>query len=215
MWWFRVFVLSICAVSLVGCNRGEQARVIQVPTIRTPAEADNYLIEAEKISKAALEKSGRDEALTSAEQDNVKEALAYFEGLIAYDPARYQPYFGAGKLAYALGDWQKSLEYMQQAIRLAPPPSKTPPVELVTMIAEAHYVSSRSLFFLQKFDEAAAAAGLARTLVKASPDYLIAEASALLEMKREDDARILVLEALSLDAEHPRAKQLAKLLKLR
>lgn len=215
MWLFRCLLLALCLAGLAGCRGGDQARAIEVPTIRTPAEADNYLIQAEKISKEALEKSSRDEPLSSAEQDNVKEALAYFEGLIAYDPSRYQPYFGAGKLAYALGEWQKSLEYMQQSIRLAPPPSKTPPVELVTTIAEAHYVSSRSLFFLQRFDEAAAAANLARTLVKASPDYLIAEASALLEMRKEDEARILVLEALSLDAEHARAKQLAKLLKLR
>lgn len=214
MWLSRVSLALVAVIALAGCSKGDQARAIEVPTIRTPAEADNYLLRAEQISKEALEKSGRDEPLTSAEQDNVKEALAYFEGMIAYDPARYQPYFGAGKLAYALGEYERAFKYMYQAITLAPAPSKTPPVELVAMIAEAHYVSARSLFFLHRYEEAAAAAKLASTLVKTSPDYLVAEAAPLLELKQDAAAKDLVVRALAIDPNHRIAKQLAKLLKL-
>lgn len=215
MSWFKLVALLGVGLVLCGCNKGDEARAIEVPTIRTPAEADDYLVKAEKLSSEALVKSARDEPLTSAEEDNVKESLAYFEGIIAYDPSRYQPYFGAGKLAYALGQYDRAHQFMHQAITLAPPPSENPPIELVAMIAEAHYVASRSLFFLHRYEEAAVAAGLAKTLVKGSADYVVAEAAARLELKEEDKASILVLYALSLDPEHARAKQLAKLLNLR
>lgn len=212
--WSKFAIVCVALAILGGCQKSDQARAIQVPTIRTPAEADDYILKAEKLSKEPLEKSGRDELLTSAEQDNVKEALAYFQGIIAYDPSRYQPYFAAGKMAYALGEYEQALTYLQQAIKLAPPPSKNPPVELVTLIAEAHYVSSRALFFLHRYDEAAEGARLASMLVTSSADYLVAEASARLEMKQDDKAKDLVVRALAIDPNHRIAKQLAKLLKL-
>ncbi len=212
MSWCKWALLSL--VVLAGCKGGDQARVIEVPSIRTSAQADDYLVRAEKLSLEALVKSGRDEPLTSAEEDNVKESLAIFEGIIAFDPSRYQPYFGAGKLAYALKDYERADKLMAQAIALAPPASKNPPVELLMMVAEAHYVVSRSRFFMQDFEVAEESAKLAVTLIKESPDYWVALASAQLELKKEDDAKFSVLKALALDQTHARANQLAKLLKL-
>lgn len=199
---------------LAGCKGGDQARAIEVPSIRTAAQADDYLMRAEKLSLEALVKSSRDEPLTSAEEDNVKESLAIFEGIIAFDPSRYQPYFGAGKLAYALKDYARADALMTQSIALAPPATRNPPVELLTTVAEAHYVVSRSRFFLQDFAKAEESAQLAVTLIKESPDYWVALASAQLELKKDDDAKFSILRALALDANHARANQIAKLLKL-
>lgn len=212
MSWCKWALLSL--VLLAGCKGGERARAISVPSIRSAAEADDLLLRAEKLSSKALEKSARDEPLTSAEEDNVKESLAIFEGIIAFDPGRFQPYFGAGKLAYALKEYERAYNYMAQSIALAPPATQNPPVELVTTIAEAHFVSSRCAFFLNNYEAAEASAHLAVGLIRESPDYWVALASAQLELRKEDDAKFSVLKALALDDRHARANQLAKLLEL-
>jgi len=194
------------------------------PVIRSNAEASDYLARAEALSSKLLEKVAAGDSVNDNEKDNLREAANIFKGVTAYDPTKFGPYFGEGKIRYAIGEYQTAFDLMQQAIVLAPPPNPKPSLEVIQAVAEAHYISSRCLFFLGRYSEAVQAASLAMTMAPSSPDYMIAKASALIEDKssdekevkaREDTAKLLVVKALGLDPQNKDALRLAKFLKLR
>ncbi len=213
-----LFLGAALVGSLVGCGKGDKslsARVMDAPTIRTTAEAADYLKKAELISTAPLEKADRGDVLTDNDKDNLREAANIFDGLIAFSPAQYANYFGAGKMRFALNEYERSFNLMQQAITLAPPPNTKPSQDVIEMVAEAHYVSSECLVAMQRFAEAAEAARLACQWIPTSANYVAAQASAELQLKDEDKARMLVIKALGIDPKNKRALQLAKLLEVK
>lgn len=205
------FVLSLLISRGQGGDRG---RVMDPPVIRTSAESNDYLAKAEKLSLKLIEKQAQGETLTEAEKDDLREAANIFKGIIAFEPRRFAPYYGEGRIRYALGDYQAAVDLMFQCIQLAPPPKPKPPIEVVQMVADAHYISSRSLFFLKRYETAARAAELALTLAPSSPDYAVAWAAAELELKNETKAEGLVMQALLLDPGHKEALRLAKFLNM-
>lgn len=218
--------IAIGLLSLtLGCGRHAAGdRVMDPPTIRTAAEASDYLAKAESLSRSLLEKAAKGESLTDPEKDNLREAANIFKGVRAYDPTKFGAYFAEGKVRYAVEEYDEAFKLMQQAIVLAPPPQPPPPLAVIQTIAEAHYVSSRCLFFMGRFAEAAEAAKLASTLAPSNPDYMTARASALLEVKSpvpaerqadENEAKVLVVKSLGRDPEHKDALRLAKFLGLR
>lgn len=193
---------------------GPKDREIKVPVIRTSDEANQYLSKAEKLSVAPLEKLAQGLPITDPERNDLREAANYLHGVIGFERTNFPPYLAEARIRLALGDYEDAFSLVQQCIQLAPPPSPPPSVTVVQIIAEAHYVSSQCLFFNGRFEEAREAAKLAVALAPNSPDYLIAGASAELELKHEGRAKGLVQEALALDPKHKRALGLAKLLKL-
>ncbi len=219
----RAWVLLLLFTT--GCGSGGAGdRIMDPPVIRTSAEANDYVVKARTLSEKLLEKVAHGDSLNDNEKDNLREAANIFKGITAFEPTRFGPYFGEGKIRYAIGEYKEAGDLMQQAIALAPPPKPTPPIEVIQMVAEAHYISSRCLFFMGQYEDAIEAASLAMAMAPTSPDYMMALASALIELKskdpklnqkNEDTAKQLINQALGLDPAHKEALRLAKFLKMR
>ena len=195
-------------------NQGPQDREIKVPVIRTSDEANQYLQKAEKLSVGPLEKLSKGDPITDPERNDLREAANYLHGVIGFERTNFPAYLAEARIRLELGDYDDAYSLAQQCIQLAPPPNPAPPVSVVQVVAEAHYVSSRCLFFRGRFEDAREAAKLAVALAPNSPTYLIAGASAELELKHEKTAKGLVQEALVLDPHNKAALRLAKLLNL-
>lgn len=193
---------------------GPKDREIKVPVIRTSDEANEYLRKAEKLSVPILEKVARGGSVTDPERNDLREAANYLHGVIGFERTHYPPYVAEAKIRLVLGEYDPAYALAQQCIQLAPPPKPSPGPEVVALIAESHYISSRALFFKNRYAEAMEAAKLAVTLAPNSPDYIVAGAAAELELKNEAVAAGLIQDALALDPEHKEARGMAKLLGL-
>jgi len=221
----RTSLLLLLVITLAGC-RGGSGAIDAVPVIRTQAEYDNYVIEAQKLSQEPMKKFDAGEPLSEVEKKDLQQALFLFEGMAAFDPTgpnSYLPFFASGKINHTLGNYQRSLENFQQCISVAPtrgkPTKLTPDISeddrvLLMTIAEARYLASLCYFELRDFGDAAHQANLANQIVPNSANYRVAEARAELEIGNEMKAVQLIAEALYIDPNHKIAQQVAKLLNM-
>lgn len=211
---FGLVLSAAIGYYISGYGQNQGARQIKTPVIRTSAESNDYLERARKLSEKLVMKFDAGDTLTAQELDDVREAAAYWSGIKSFDPTQYGPYYGEGKLRFMMGDYQDAFSLMVQCINLAPPPTKPPapppPLEAIQTVADAHYIASQCLMNLQRYGEAAEAASLAVSLAPDSPDYLVAEARAQLQLGKSDAATALVVRALQIDINHRGATTLAK-----
>jgi tetratricopeptide (TPR) repeat protein len=216
MWWFRIlgrnikagnlhppvpFLLSLRSKSrgrprasgslaaacmlLVAASCGKPS---EIPIIASPSEYTDVLQRAEKLSREPLEK-----------------ALKMFEGLVAFLPENFGAYFGSAKIHQALGEKETALARYGGFVELAP---KSPTPEVRALLAESHFSIAEIFESLGEFDMVERNAEAAVGHVRQNADYLAMLASVRLRQKREEEAHKLVDEALALDQQNGRARQL-------
>jgi len=181
-----------------------------MPVIGNSDEYNQTLRDAEGLSKDSLERFANDEDLSDADKSNLIKAANLFEGIRAYEPNKFAPYLALCMIYRALGNTEKAEQYVRQCI-LSLPPSQAP--EIRQTAAEAHYQLSRVLFDEKKYAEALAEAATADQTIGDNPNYLVAKAIALVQLRREAEAKSDLAKALKLDPKNRRALGLKKLLK--
>ena len=180
-----------------------------IPVIASGSEYTDNLNKAEELSKGALEKFENGETLTDADKKKLGEAMVLFKALVAFQPEGFGPYFGLAKIHQAIGEPQPALFYMKRFIEYAPP---QPIPEIKRLLAEAHYTCGRIYEEMGAFEEANIAAQTAVKYFRTHPNYLSLLASAKLRDNKPDEAHKLVDEALKLDPNNGRAKELHRLM---
>lgn len=194
-------------LALLGCSGGSDGGV---PVIGNSDEYNQVLKDAEGLSKDPLERFANDEDLSEADKSNLIKAANMFEAIRAYEPEKFAPYLGLCMIYRALGNTEKAEQYIRQCI-LSLPASQAP--EIRQTAAEAHYQLSRVLFDEKKYPEALAEASTADQTIGDNPNYLVAKAIALVQLKREKEAKVELAKALKLNPTNRRATGLAKLLR--
>ena len=199
-----IFLALVCLTIAVGCGRDPG-----IPVIGSGSEYTDNLSKAEELSKAALEKYENGEELNDNDKKKLKEAMVLFKALVAFRPEGFGPYFGLAKIHQALGEPQPALFYMKRFIDYAPP---RPIPEVVRLLAEAHYTCGRIYEDMGEFEEANKHAWTAVKYFRKNPNYLSFLASAKLRVKKNEEAHELVDEALKLDPNNGRAKELHRMM---
>jgi len=203
---FAAFVATLLAIGLVGCGPNDGSTV---PVLGNAGEYNKALADAESLSKIGLEKIAKDEELNADEKKNLVKAANLFEGLAAYETSNFAPHLALGMIYRGLGNLDVAERHLQQCL-LNLPGTDTP--EIKETAAEAHYQLARVLFDRQEFDNSLAEASTACDSSPSNPNYIVARASALLQLKREKEARVELDKALALDPENRRGLGLKKLL---
>ena len=203
-------VAALLAMLYAGlhCN-GTNNNDNPIPVIGNGEEYKQVLAEAERVSKEAFMKLNSDEPLTPEDRSNLSKATSQFQSLGAFEPNLFAPYLGLG-MSYRGQNEPEMAEKMFRLCLERIPLSTSP--EIVQTSAEAHYQLSRALFDQKKYDFALAEAATAIETVHGDPNYLTARAAAYMQLKRLDEARKDLNEALKLDPNHRRASALKKLL---
>ena len=200
----RLLCALISLIIAVGCGKDPG-----IPVIGSGSEYTDNLNKAEELSKATLEKYESGEKLTDEDKKKLKEAMVLFKALVAFQPEGFGPYFGLAKIHQALGEPQPALFYMKRFIEYAPP---RPIPEIVRLLAEAHYTCGRIYEDMGEFEEADKHAEASIKHFRNNPNYLSFMASAKLRAKQTDEAHKLVDEALKLDPNNGRAKELHRMM---
>lgn len=200
----KLLFLFLALLAVVSCGKDPG-----IPIIASGSEYTDNLNKAEQLSKGVLEKYENGETLTEADKKKLQEAMVLFKALVAFQPEGFGPYFGLAKIHQALGESQPALFYMKKFIDYAPP---RPIPEIVRLLAEAHYTCGRIYEDMGEFEIADKHADAAIKYFRSNPNYLSFLASAKLRAKRNDEAHKLVDEALKLDPNNGRAKELHRMM---
>lgn len=204
-WNIRILpaLLTLLLAAALGCGKPSD-----IPVIASGAEYTDLLSKAEGLSKDALAKYEAGLPLDEKDKKQLKEAHDIFEGLIAFNPQGFGPYFGAAKIYDALGKPDLAAPYYESFLQYGPP---RPTADVKRLNAEAYYCLGRYFEAHGEFDKVADAAEKAFRLYR-EPDYLALIASVRLRDRRIKEAREFVDEALAKQPGHPRATQLNALI---
>jgi tetratricopeptide (TPR) repeat protein len=201
--WLRASPLL--AILIMGCSPGGSP---DGPLLITGESQYNQVVQQlEKETQPILERFYADEELSADEIEVVRKSLRQWKGLIAFAPGKFSNYFGAGQAHYVLKDHTQALLYLQDSIQRSP--AELRGVER-SMVAEAFHLAGRSSLYIGRFEQAEAAAREARKLEPKSAQYAFSLADSLVALKKEDDAKKVLKEALQLDPNHPGAQRLLR-----
>lgn len=204
--WLRTSLLLAVAFGIVGCRDSGG-----VPLIRTDVEYRLVAEEAKKLSEDRITRFDAGEELAPDDIAGLKHAADLFEGMLGFSPTLYAPYFGAGKIYFVLGNYDRAMLRLDQCFRQAP---LNDPYGKATA-AEAAYLISQIAEKREDYKTAANAAGQAVNLVPISANYYAQLASVQIQLKDEKNAIVNVGKALKYDPNHKRALMLAKFLTLK
>lgn len=184
-----------------------------LPLISTREEFETTLRRVVDGTKGILETWDRQGSITDAERKELRESARLCESLRYTAPENYLVHMLSAKIYLALGEQQLALERIRQCLNNIPiqtDPSIKEEVRLTEI--EARYVLSLVLVSLGDYEQAYREANAAAEAIPSSANYLAARASALVQLKRLNEARRDVEAALRLDPEHTRSLQLRRLL---
>lgn len=201
-----LLVLTACA--LVGCGSNQGG----IPVIRNGNEFARVLDEARTLSRDAMTKFERGQALTQEEKESIRKSRDLFTGLRDFDDTNPVPQFGLAKMNRALDDTQTAIAEFSKTVTLLESFADRTPVEQA-LLAESYAELSRLALLQNRIKDAETAARAARQINPREPRYAVDLASALFQARKLEEARKITLEALALDPALPRAKALLQLLK--
>lgn len=162
------------------------------------------------LSAAPLARVEAGEPLDEVSVKALIEAQGYFDQMSTYTPEKLGPYLGAMKISHALGNDQDVLtRFGKLGDRLDLPP-KTP--EDIAVRGALFGEAARSSNLMGKFEDGLKYASEAVVLDPANPNYAAELASANLQLKHTEEARKIVEGALKTAPDHPRLRDLKKLL---
>ena len=182
-----------------------------VPLINNGQHYNEVLQEADTLVRKPFETADAGGDLTDEDRKNLRQAVKLFDAMNAFQPRKLGPYLGAGKAYALLGEYDLAETRLRQLISNVPIYEDNDAGRRAAL--EAKYVLSQIRFRQGKMQEAYDLADEVVKVIPDAPNYLIARASAAIELRKLDQAKADVANTLQLDPGHPRAKQLATLLK--
>ncbi|MBS1700553.1 MAG: hypothetical protein JST12_02750 [Armatimonadetes bacterium] len=107
--------------------------------LRSPNDYQNTMNQAKILALPILQKAQNGEEVSKADQDKLRQALKLFESMNNYEPRRVDTQFGAGRILMILGEKERAVEKLQQAVndRDTDPNAKEPGVQQTVFEAEA------------------------------------------------------------------------------
>lgn len=180
-----------------------------IPVYRSSNEAADGMAEAAKLSVGPIERFFAGEKLTEKQTNDLVEADRLITGVIAFDPSQFQVYVAVGRIQFALGDYELAEVALREAVHFAP---SEPSSDAKMVVAETHYLLSRTLFAKRLYAPAIEEAEIALKLAPENPDNLTARAAALIQVGKSEEAAKDLAHALEHYPDHARANQLRKLL---
>lgn len=178
----------------------------EVPILHTANDYAVLMGQVQKLTETTLSKPP-DSAISLNEQHNLRIALVKVKGLIGYRPDVYANYWIAGKCAYLLGDYPTAESFFYQGTEV-PWKGDFDKKDYLDNMADTRYMLSKSYFQEKQYQKAADWALNAVRLHPDSADYRLAEAQAEIQLKHDDAARGILLEALQIDPNLAEARTL-------
>lgn len=201
--WAKATVALLLALVLAGC--GSTPKDSSVPIVDTDRDYQATLAKARDLSAAHMVAFAQGQDLSEKALEDLAEARRQFEGLISYAPTQFAPHIGAGRIGYALGDYESAKRSLEQGLALIP---KEHGPEVDALIADVDN-DLANIYFLQ--GDYAKAEILVRRALKTSPEhpnYLATLASIALQAGDPEGAGRLVASGLKTDPENVRLKRL-------
>lgn len=205
---YLTLLLLIGALGIAGC--ASEAGPDETPILRSVDEYNSSNQRATDLWQGAANDLAENGRLSPQSEADLREAARLFEGMIAYRPEIMATHSGLGQVYHMLGEYRRAIASLKQAVALPAAETK----ENVALVAQSLHLMSLSHMQLQQYEDALNAAKQALTLVPDHPDYMAAAAGALIQLKREDEAKALIAAALENDPENAAALRLKKLLEL-
>ena len=201
--WAKATVALLLALVLAGW--GSTPKDSSVPIVDTDRDYQATLAKARDLSAAHMVAFAQGQDLSEKALEDLAEARRQFEGLISYAPTQFAPHIGAGRIGYALGDYESAKRSLEQGLALIP---KEHGPEVDALIADVDN-DLANIYFLQ--GDYAKAEILIRRALKTSPEhpnYLATLASIALQAGDPEGAGRLVASGLKTDPENVRLKRL-------
>lgn len=201
--WAEAALALLLALALAGC--GSAPKDSSVPIVDTDRDYQATLAKARDLSAAHMVAFAQGQDLSEDALKDLAEARRQFEGLISYAPTQFAPHIGAGRIGYALGDYESAKRSLEQGLALIP---KDHGPEVDALIADVDN-DLANIYFLQ--GDYAKAEILVRRALKTRPEhpnYLATLASIALQAGDPEGAGRLVASGLKTDPENIRLKRL-------
>ncbi len=199
------------------------------PILRGP---DAYQAENAKVREltlATFAKADTGAEITEAERKGLADAIPHLQAMNGYAPVKVGPYFALGKCLQILGRPDEAGRAFEQAIANEPADleEKDNPALKATVVEAKALLAECLLDYALKDDGGPGrvspaelrkrALGWATEAAKAQPNaprYLAAQASALLSLGRQDEAKAVAERAKAADPNHFRVRPLVSLMGL-
>lgn len=162
--------------------------------------------DVQKLTEKTLAKPP-DSAISLNEEHNLRVALVKVKGLIGFRPDVYANYWIAGKCAYLLGDYPTAETFFYQGSAV-PWKGEFDKKDYLDNMADTRYMLSKCYFQEKQYQKAADWALNAVKLHPDSADYRLAEAQAEIQLKHDDAARGILIEALQINPNLAEARTL-------
>lgn len=148
-----------------------------------------------------------------ADLKNLRAASDMVDRMTAFQPLASNFFFLSGKIHQILGEPQLAERGFRQCLLLYPADAESRPTERVQIVqtgAEAAYRLSLLLFSHGQIKDALQSADAAVKAFPNAPNYLVARAAALNELRRVDAAKKDLMQALALDPKNANAAALLR-----
>lgn len=206
----RNVALLCLAIFLSGCQPGNKAGQPEKPLIVSFEDYAENVRKAQNLSLDIVKKYENGGEPNSDERIKLKEAAVIFDGVADYQPTNLIPYLGAAKIYKLLGDYDSSIQRLQQG--LTSMPANADNVQKDTAV-EANYVLSSDLYMKRDYVNALNAINNAIKNFPRSPIYLAHRASIYGELRQFDLEEKDLRTALQIDPRHEKSLALMKLLR--
>ncbi|MGV3618953.1 MAG: hypothetical protein ACO1SV_26805 [Fimbriimonas sp.] len=182
-----------------------------LPLVNNANHYRQLVEESHKLTLKPFSTADSGQELTDEDRDDLREAVKLLDAQSSFKPELVGPYLGAGKAYALLGDDARAEERLRQVISNAPLYDNRE-VSIRSSL-EAKYALSGVRLRQGKFEEAYKLADEAVKGVPNMPNYLLARASAAMELRRLEEAHADVHAALKVDPNNVRARNMELLLK--
>ncbi len=192
---------------LAGCQGKTSGPLI----LRDALEYRATLAEVQKLTQAPFEAMHEGHPISDGEKKDLQKADKLIDGLIAFKSDGYGPYILKGLTQRALGNAEAALRAYQQGLALAPANPKPDDKEA---IARIHDEMASFYFDQHDLKNADIHAQAAIQLMPSDPSLLTDAASIKIQLGQVKEAGALLQNALKIQPDYARAKELTKLIKM-
>lgn len=203
-----LLAVSACATTKSEVSPGH-AEVPAGPLINGVEGYNQTLAQASNLALVPLEKVNAGEELDEKDRAALVQAVSLYEALEKYAPDNFPLYLGGGQCYQALGRHPEAIKQFETCAFNIPEGKLSADQQKVA--GSAYVMMCQSQIQLNKFAEAYESAKLAQ---KVSPgvESDIAAASALIQLKKREEAKAILLAVIKKDPTQAVAVRLLKLI---
>ena len=211
--------VGIGAVVLLSNHNRDIRTPSGLPVVGDIQQYNDVMGQAANLAAAPLQDYELGKQLTPEETAKIRQASKLVDAANEFKPstpgvaigqAKFAPFFLAGKLHAAVGEYEKADQMLRQGLYNAQ--NVRMDRSGVESVIDAMYERSRVLFQMGDYKDSYVEARAASKAAPAAPQYLVQLAKAALQLKKTDEAKEAILAALAIDPGTPGADMLAKYL---